>query len=57
MYNGKFVASLHLYPGFNEAVLRLYGDVEVNNMVQEVVYKTVSRYLPDFKLKIQVISL
>jgi len=57
MYNGKFVASLHLYPGFNEAVLRLYGDVEVNNMVQEVVYKTVSRYLPDFKIKIQVISL
>ncbi|MEM1773435.1 MAG: hypothetical protein QXQ71_06405, partial [Desulfurococcaceae archaeon] len=30
MYNGEFVASLHIYPGFNEAVLRLYGSEESN---------------------------
>ncbi len=55
MHNGKFVASLHLYPGFNEAVLRVYGESEgVNRLVVEVVRELVREHLKDLELIVQM---
>jgi len=51
MYNGKFTASLHLYPGFNEAVLRLYGSREFNEAVFNAVKSLFSKYLPNYVLE------
>lgn len=56
MYEGKFVASLHLYPGFNEAQLRLYGDsLEVNELVRERVLKAVERHLGGLRVEAKLI--
>jgi len=49
IYNNTIVASLHLYPGFNEAVLRLYGD-SVDNYVYSTVSRVLREVLGDFKL-------
>lgn len=49
MHKDMFVASLHLYPGYNEAVLRLYGG-EANKHVQNVVRAVLEKYLPNFRL-------
>ncbi len=49
IYNNTIVASLHLYPGFNEAVLRLYGGV-VDNYVYSTVSRVLREVLGDFKL-------
>ncbi|MFZ8791637.1 MAG: hypothetical protein ACO2OS_05090 [Thermosphaera aggregans] len=55
MYNGRFVASLHLYPGFNQAVLRVYGESEViNKKVSEIVVELVRKYLKNLELIVQV---
>lgn len=54
MYNNAIIASLHLYPGFNEAELRLYGG-SINGYVQRVVVEVLSKHLPDFIVKIQVL--
>jgi hypothetical protein len=55
MYNGRFVASLHLYPGFNQAVLRLYGESEaINKKVSEIVAELVKKYLENLELIVQV---
>lgn len=51
MYNGRFVASLHIYPGFNEAALRLYGSEESNEMVLSAVKELFTKYLPHYSLK------
>ncbi|QOR95017.1 hypothetical protein IMZ38_03735 [Thermosphaera chiliense] len=54
MYQGRFVASLHLYPGFNQAVLRVYGESErINKTVEEVVEELVKKYLGDLELNVQ----
>jgi len=52
IYNGLIVASLHIYPGFNEAVLRLYGDNTSDRYVQSVVSEVLSQVLEDVKLKV-----
>jgi uncharacterized membrane protein len=52
IYNGLIVASLHIYPGFNEAVLRLYGDNTSDRYVQSVVGEVLSQVLEDVKLKV-----
>ncbi|MEM0000890.1 MAG: hypothetical protein QXY82_06150 [Desulfurococcaceae archaeon] len=54
-YNGLFVASLHLYPGFNEAVLRLYGRSDVNRHVQKEVEALIRKYFPDYVLRAVVL--
>jgi len=54
MYQGRFVASLHLYPGFNQAVLRVYGESErINKTVEEVVEELVKKYLEGLELNVQ----
>ncbi|MEM2024893.1 MAG: hypothetical protein QXW94_01200 [Desulfurococcaceae archaeon] len=52
MYAREFVASLHLYPGFNEAVLRLYGKPETNKVVAEAVESALGKHLPGFFVKL-----
>lgn len=52
IYSEALVASLHLYPGFGEAVLRLYGNRESNEYVLSAVRELVTKYLPDFNLKV-----
>lgn len=54
MHGKFFVASLHLYPGFNEAVLKLYGDREVNSYVKEQVELIIRKHLPDHKVKVMI---
>jgi len=56
MYNGVFVASLHLYPGLNEAVLKLYGPQEVNNYVKARVELIASKYLQGFKINVITVN-
>jgi hypothetical protein len=53
IYRGAIVASLHLYPGYSEAVLRLYGDEESNNVVEEVVKEALVTYLPEYAIIIR----
>lgn len=55
-YKGMLVASLHLYPGFNEAVLRLYGESSsTNNYVMGEVLRVLKITLPEFKVRVQVL--
>lgn len=55
-HKGMLVASLHLYPGFNEAVLRLYGESSsVNEYVMNVVLKVLKNVLPEFQVRVQVL--
>ncbi|MEM3762998.1 MAG: hypothetical protein QW721_01150 [Desulfurococcaceae archaeon] len=54
MYNDLIVASLHLYPGFSEAVLRLYGG-GLNKRVQEIVEEVLVKNLPGFNIKVQIL--
>lgn len=52
IYSDLIVASLHLYPGFNEAVLRVYsGRVEVDEFVINTVREVINKHLPEFKLR------
>ena len=51
MYKGLIVASLHFYPGYHEAVLRLYGDEEANRYVYSRVKSLTSKYLPNYTLR------
>jgi hypothetical protein len=53
IYRGAIVASLHLYPGYSEAVLRLYGDEESNNVVEEVVKEALVAYFPEYAIIIR----
>lgn len=55
-YNGLFVASLHLYPGFNEAVLRLYGCNDANRRVQSEVELLIKKYFPDYVLRVVILE-
>lgn len=55
MYRDKIVASLHLYPGFNKAVLRLYGDDQENKYVLLNVTKSIDKYLPGFKIEVYIL--
>ncbi|MEM4481993.1 MAG: hypothetical protein QXK88_05655 [Desulfurococcaceae archaeon] len=56
MYAREFVASLHLYPGFNEAVLRLYGKPEANKLVLEAVESALGKHLPGLFVKLVFIK-
>ncbi|MEM4718369.1 MAG: hypothetical protein QXE81_06425 [Desulfurococcaceae archaeon] len=55
MYRDKIVASLHLYPGFNTAVLRLYGDKQENDHVLLSVTRSISKHLPGFKIEVYIL--
>lgn len=55
IYNGKLTASLHLYPGYGLAVLRLYGDPYANNYVSVKVSEAVEKFLPGYRLEVSVI--
>jgi hypothetical protein len=52
IYNNLIVASLHIYPGFNEAVLRLYGDAVSDAYVQKVISEVLPRILTGIKLRV-----
>lgn len=56
MYENRLTASLHLYPGYGLAVLRLYGDSEANEYVLSRVSMAVESFLPGFRLEIHVIK-
>lgn len=54
MFQGKFVASLHLYPGFNQAVLRVYGESEeVNQLIISVVRELLNKHLREVELFVE----
>lgn len=53
-YNEVLVASLHLYPGYNEAVLKLYGG-SLNGYVEEAVRSAIREELPEFRIRVQVL--
>lgn len=55
-YSGLFVASLHLYPGFNEAVLRLYGHEDANRHVQKEVESLIKKYFPGYILRVVILE-
>ena len=56
MHNGKFVASLHIYPGFNEVVLKLYGSRESNEITLSATKEVFTKYLPSYNLVIRFLS-
>ena len=57
MYRGKLIASLHIYPGYDEAILRLYsGDETVDQYIVDTVSNVFKELLPGIKLKIEVLS-
>ncbi|MEM2009552.1 MAG: hypothetical protein QXV51_01735 [Thermosphaera sp.] len=54
MFKGRFVASLHLYPGFNQGVLRVYGDSEeINQFIVNVVGELLNKYLKELELIVE----
>lgn len=55
MYNGEFVASLHIYPGFNEAALKLYGSEESNKIVLSCVKELFTKYLVNYSIRVTYI--
>ncbi len=56
MYRGRFVASFHIYPGYNIAVLRLYsGKQSIDRFVEEKVLQAFNKYLPDYRVDIEYI--
>ena len=58
MHRGRFVASLHIYPGFSEATLRLTsGDPGVDAMVRNTVERMLGRYLPGYRMNVVSVSL
>lgn len=55
IYNNIIVASLHLYPGFNEAILRLYGGF-IDNYVYNIISRVLREVLGDFKLVVERVT-
>ncbi|MGC8982449.1 MAG: hypothetical protein ACP5KA_01640 [Desulfurococcaceae archaeon] len=57
MYKGRIVASLHLYPGYNEAVLKLYSDeTSVNDYVLSSVKRVLASLLPEVVVRAEVLQ-
>jgi hypothetical protein len=56
MYRSHIVASIHLYPGYDNAVVKLYGDEEANRVVLETTVELLKKHLPGFKVEFQVIT-
>ncbi|MEM1628388.1 MAG: hypothetical protein QXP02_01795 [Desulfurococcaceae archaeon] len=52
MYKETIVASLHLYPGFNKAILKLYGGDIIDEYVENNVKIAMLKFLPTFHLDI-----
>jgi hypothetical protein len=56
MYRNRIVASIHLYPGYDSAVVKLYGDEEANRVVLETTVELLKKHLPWFKVEFHVIT-
>lgn len=56
MHRDKFVSSIHLYPGYNEAVIRIYTDEVDSKAILGTISTTITKYLPGFTLRIQYIE-
>lgn len=54
MYMGRFVASFHIYPGFNSVVLKLYsGDRWVDGFLERIVKEAFSIFLPSYVVEVR----
>lgn len=54
MYNGKFVVSMHIYPGYRLVNIRLYsGDEKIDDIVFGIVKRAVDRYLKGYLIEAQ----
>ncbi|MET1159866.1 MAG: hypothetical protein ABWW65_02795 [Thermoprotei archaeon] len=56
LFREKISASLHLYPGYNEAVLRLYsGDERIDKYICNTIRDLLKRFLPDYEITCSVL--
>jgi hypothetical protein len=55
IYNNRFIASFHIYPGYNEVEIRVYGD-EADEHVIEVIEKTITDHLPSYMIRVKKIK-
>lgn len=54
MYNGKFVVSIHIYPGYGLVKIRLYsGDERIDETVYNIVKQAVDKYLKGYLIEAQ----
>ncbi|NAZ26657.1 MAG: hypothetical protein GU348_00700 [Thermogladius sp.] len=56
MYEGRFVASLHFYPGYNIVEARLYAESpQLNEMLRGLINGVIAQYLPEYRVDVKVI--
>jgi hypothetical protein len=54
MYQGRFVASLHFYPGYNLVEVRVYAESrELNEAIAREIGGVIARYLPGYNLEVK----
>lgn len=53
MFNNIFIASFHVYPGYNEVVVRLYNnDTHVYIRFINLFFKLFNKYMPNYYVKV-----
>ncbi len=53
MYKDRLVASLHIYPGYNEFSLRLYKSFKtLAREAEEIIVKVLKQNFPEYKVRI-----
>ncbi len=52
MIKNYFIGSFHVYPGYNEVVVKLYGNLEIHRRFAETVITIFKKYLPNYRVKI-----
>ncbi len=56
-YREHVVASLHIYPGYDEAILRLYsGDEGIDEYVARTITRVLRELLPWIRVKKEVLK-
>ncbi|WFO74986.1 hypothetical protein J4526_07910 [Desulfurococcaceae archaeon MEX13E-LK6-19] len=54
LYKGKIIASIHLYPGFEEASIRLYKySRDEASEVKDVIVGVVKKVFPNYKISVK----
>ncbi len=54
LYKGKIIASIHLYPGFEEASIRLYKySKDEADEVKDVIIGVVKKVFPNYRISVK----
>lgn len=56
-YNEKLIAGIHVYPGYNEVVLRIYMSyIEYSKPIIGLIKEIIRKVFPDYRLVVQYIK-